>query len=140
MQQLEQVPEGFERHFRQSPVTNPWEPLWSRRDEHGLTIGFHVREAHCNARGLLHGGVTSSLADNAMGLACADASADARGLLTVHLSVHYLGSATVGQWVEVRARPRRVGGSLAHAHGEVLADGETVATASAVFKVVRAKG
>ncbi|NJR80306.1 PaaI family thioesterase [Sphingomonas corticis] len=132
----ETVPAGFERHFRQSPATDPWEPLWSRRDD-GFTIGLHVREAHCNARGLLHGGVLSALADNAMGIACADRADGAKGLLTAHLSVDYLGSARVGQWIEVRARPRRVGGSIAYAEADVLADGEAVASASAIFKIVR---
>lgn len=133
----DEIPAGFERHFRRSPATDPWEPLWSRRAPGAFTIGLHVREAHCNARGLVHGGVLSALADNAMGLACSDEAGDAAGLLTVHLSVDYLASARAGQWLEVAARPERVGGTIAHGTAEIRADGEAVARASAVFRVVR---
>jgi acyl-coenzyme A thioesterase PaaI-like protein len=51
------VPEGFERHFRRSPVTDPWEPIFSRRVEGALRIGLRLAEAHCNSRGLVHGAV-----------------------------------------------------------------------------------
>ncbi|HKO72820.1 MAG TPA: thioesterase, partial [Bradyrhizobium sp.] len=34
-----EVPEGFERHFRQSPLTDPWEPLYSKRTEKAVIIG-----------------------------------------------------------------------------------------------------
>jgi hypothetical protein len=33
----QKIPEGFERHFRQSLLTGPWEPLYSKRD--GRTAG-----------------------------------------------------------------------------------------------------
>ncbi len=131
------VPEGFERHFRQSPATDPWEPLFSKKSSDGFSIGFHVRDAHCNARGMLHGGVLSALADNAMGIACAAKAKAADGLLTIHLSVDYLSSAKPPQWVEVRSIPQRVGGSLAYGAAEILADGEAIARASAIFKIVR---
>jgi hypothetical protein len=26
-----EIPEGFEPHYRQSPLTDPWEPLYSKR-------------------------------------------------------------------------------------------------------------
>ncbi len=64
------VPSGYEPHFRKSPVTDPWEPLFVRRDGGALSLGLRIAAAHCNGRGLLHGGVISALADNAMGLAC----------------------------------------------------------------------
>lgn len=133
----EERPEGFERHFRRSPVTDAWEPLWSKRTPDGLIIGLRVDERHCNARGIFHGGVLSTLADNAMGLACAAAAGDASGLLTVHLSVDFEGTASLGQWVEVRARRRKVGGSLAYGAGEIFADAQPIASASAVFKIIR---
>ena len=58
------VPEGFAPHFKRSPVTDPWEPLFSRRGEKSVQLGVWLREAHCNSRGLLHGGVIAALADN----------------------------------------------------------------------------
>lgn len=131
------APPGFERHFRQSPVTDPWEPLWSRQGDGVFTLGLWIRPAHCNARGLLHGGVISALADNAMGLACANSLGGASGLLTVHLSVNFLEAAEIDRWLAVRAQPKKVGGSLAYADCDVVAEDRMIASASAVFKIIR---
>ena len=53
----ENVPLGFARHFRKSPVTDPWEPLYSRCDGDMFCLGLRIATSHCNARGMLHGGV-----------------------------------------------------------------------------------
>ena len=62
------VPDGFAPHFRASPLTAPWEPLFSRRTADSVMIGLRIREVHCNSRGFVHGGLISAIADNAMGL------------------------------------------------------------------------
>ena len=85
-------PEGFAPHFRKSPVTNPWEPLFSRKIDGTVQIGLWLREAHCNSRGLLHGGVIAALADNAMGLSCGASLPSVQGLVTVSLTVDYVGA------------------------------------------------
>lgn len=138
-----ELAEGFAPHFRKSPLTDPWEPLYSRRDADGLTIGVEVRDAHCNARGMAHGGLIAALADNAMGLACALAGPASGtrvgGLVTASLTVDFVGAARIGDWIEVAARPVRVGRTLAFAEARVTAGaGEAkriVARASAVFSV-----
>lgn len=130
-------PEGFAAHFRKSRVTDPWEPLYSRRAGDTVQIGLYVGEAHCNSRGLLHGGVIAALADNAMGLSCVAAMSDgaARGLVTVGLTIDYVGAAKLGQWLQMEPRVLKVGGSLAFADALVTADGAAIARASASFKV-----
>lgn len=65
------VPAGFERHFRKSPITDPWEPIWSRRTDRAIVIGLRAAAPHLNSRGMVHGGLITTLADNAMGLSCA---------------------------------------------------------------------
>lgn len=131
---------GFARHPRRSPLTDPWEPLWSKREGEAFHLAATIAEAHCNARGFAHGGLISALADNAMGLACVLADGKAAGAVTANLSVDFLGSAQIGQWLEVVATPVRIGGTLAFAEARISADGEPVARASAVFKMQRAKG
>jgi acyl-coenzyme A thioesterase PaaI-like protein len=69
-----QVLEGFERHFRQSLLTELCEPLYSKRDGERFHLGLHVDRPHCNSRGKAHGGFISALADNAMGIAYVEAS------------------------------------------------------------------
>src|SRR5689334_22218378 len=130
-------PEGFAPHFRKSPVTEPWEPLYSRRLDGGaVQIGFRLREAHCNSRGLLHGGVVAALADNAMGLSCVGAMPAPQGLVTVSLAVDYIGSAKTGQWLQIEPRVLRTGRSMAFADALITADGATIARASATFRVM----
>lgn len=133
------VPPGFERHFRQSPVTDPWEPLYSKRDGEAFVLGFVVAAPHCNSRGMLHGGVISALADNAMGLACALAMGGETRLLTAHLSVDFTGIAATNSWVEVIASPTKTGRTLCFSTARVTANGEPVAQASAVFRAIQPK-
>lgn len=130
------IPDGFAPHFRKSRVTDPWEPLYSRSTADAVQIGLFVGDAHCNSRGFLHGGVIAALADNAMGLSCVAVMAERpRGLVTVNLSVDYVGAAKLGQWMLIAPRVLKAGKSLAFADALVTADGETIARASASFKV-----
>ncbi|MDX2202106.1 MAG: PaaI family thioesterase [Hyphomicrobiaceae bacterium] len=129
-------PDGFAPHFRKSRVTDAWEPLFSRRTGEAVQIGLYVGEMHCNSRGFLHGGVIAALADNAMGLSCVAALAEPpRGLVTVGLTVDYVGAAKIGQWLQIEPRVLRAGKSLAFADALVTADGGVIARASASFKV-----
>lgn len=132
-------PEGFERHFRRSGLTDPWEPLWSRRTEQAVIIGLYAGPAHVNSRGFVHGGLIAALADNAMGLSCAQQLADVGGLLTVNLTLDYLGAARQGQWLSFETEYVKTGGTLCFAQAFVRADGEPCARANAVFRV-QAKG
>lgn len=129
------VPDGFERHFRTSPVTNPWEPIYSRKTDTAVIVGLHVRKEHCNSRGFAHGGLISTLADNAMGLSCGLALGGAR-LVTVNLTVDYLGSAKVGAWLEIEPTFVRTGKTICFTQAFVLADGISIARANAVFRVI----
>ena len=133
------IPPGFERHFRQSPVTDPWEPLYSKRDGNAFILGLVITAAHCNSRGMLHGGVISALADNAMGLACSFAHGQESRLLTAHLSVDFTGIAQVGSWVEVIAKPTRTGRTMCFAAAQVVTGEELVAQATAVFRAITQK-
>ena len=129
-------PEGFAPHFRKSPVTDPWEPLYSRRLEGAVQIGLWLRDSHCNSRGLVHGGVIAALADNAMGLSCGASMPSPQGLLTISLTVDYVGAAKVGQWLQVEPRVLRTGKSMSFADALVTADGATIARASATFRAM----
>lgn len=129
-------PNGFERHYRKSPLTDPWEPLYSRRVDDSLQIGLRIAEAHTNSRGFAHGGLVSALADNAMGLSCGLALEGANGLLTVNLALDFLAVARIGQWLQVAPSVVKRGRSLCFASALVTADGKPCARASATFQVV----
>lgn len=134
----EDVPAGFERHDRSSPLTRPWEPIYRRLSTHAVVLALRVGEAHCNSRGFAHGGLISALADNAMGLSCVrQLGGDAGSLVTVNLNVDFLGSAQLGQWLEVDTAFVKPGGTLCFAQAFVTADGQPCARANATFRVVR---
>ena len=134
-------PEGFEPHFRKSPLTEPWEPLYSRVLAGRVVIGLYVREPHTNSRGMLHGGLIAALADNAMGLSCVHVlTVEGRkpegGLVTVSMATDFIGAAKLGQWVEVDTQYVKTGRTLCFAQAFVTADGDVIARADARFKVM----
>ena len=111
------VPEGFQPHTRKSGFTAPWEPIYHRPHDNGISLGLHARDAHANSRGFVHGGLLSALCDNAMGLSCLPHLEDStlpplKGLVTVNLNLDFLGSARV----DVHARDF-VHGSGGGTHG-----------------------
>ena len=130
------APPGFAPHDRSSPLTAPWEPIYSRRSETAVALGLVAGPAHTNSRGLVHGGLISALADNAMGLSCAQVLGGGASLVTVNLAVDFLAAASVGSWLEFDTVFVRPGRTLCFAQAFVTADGAPCARAKAVFRVV----
>ncbi len=131
------APTGFERHERRSPVTDPWEPIYRRLSGDTVVLGLRAGAAHCNSRGFVHGGLISALADNAMGLSCVRRLGEVSSLVTVNLTVDFLGSAHTGQWLEFDTVFVKPGGTLCFTQAFVTADGQPCARANAVFRVVK---
>ena len=137
METLLEVPAGFERHDRQSPLTEPWEPLYRRISGDTVILGLRAGPAHTNSRGFVHGGLISALADNAMGLSCSRTLGGDTRLVTANLTVDFLGVANIGQWLEFDTVFVKPGGTLCFTQAFVTADGQLCARANAVFKTVR---
>ena len=133
------IPAGFERHFRQSPLTDPWEPLYSKKTEKAVIMGLRLAGPHTNARGLIHGGLIAALADNAMGYSCAHAMGWASSLVTISLAIDFVGSAEIGQWLSVESEVIRTGSTICFAQSLIKADEAVIARASGTFRVVRKK-
>lgn len=130
------MPPGFEPHFRQSPVTNPWEPLFSRRRSDGIDLLLVVRESHCNSRGFLHGGVLASLCDNIMGLSLGVVlDKPGANIVTTNLSVDYLGAAKISERIVITPRVVRAGSRLGVCDALVHCGDRIVARANATFSV-----
>ena len=130
------TPEGFQPHFRRSPLTDPWEPLYSKRTDKAVIIGLRLAKPHTNGRGLIHGGLIAALADNAMGYSCAQRIGGAASLVTIGLAVDFIGSAKVGQWLAVESDVIRTGSTICFAQSLVKADDIVIARANATFRVV----
>ena len=136
----EHVPEGFERHTRHSGLTDPWQPIYARRSSRGVSLAIRASAAHANSRGFVHGGLITALADNAMGLSCGQEVDNTSSLVTVSLSMDFVGFAKVGQWLEIRSEVIKTGKTLCFASALVMADDSVCARASGVFKLVSGKG
>jgi uncharacterized protein (TIGR00369 family) len=141
---MDGIPDGFLPHFRKSPVTDPWEPIYSRRGDGQVEIGLRLAPAHCNARGFVHGGVIAALADNAMGLAFHAArilaqgedEAKSGGAVTMTLTIDYLATAKIGDWLQITPRVLRAAGTTGFVDALVTADEQVIARANAIFRVV----
>jgi uncharacterized protein (TIGR00369 family) len=134
------IPAGFEPHFRKSPLTDPWEPLYSRKTDKAVIFGLRLAKPHTNGRGLIHGGLIAALADNAMGYSCAQATGWTTSFVTVSLTVDFVGSAEIGQWLAIESDVIRTGKTICFAQSLAKADDTVIARASGTFRVVPKKG
>lgn len=100
-----------------------------------------VTSEHTNRHGVLHGGITTSILDNAMG-ATASLTVDDSGtapFLTISMTVNFLAPAHEGQTLVATGRKRGGGRSTVFIDGRLEADdGTLVATATGVFRKVPA--
>jgi acyl-coenzyme A thioesterase 13 len=135
---MSEIPEGFEPIFRSSPYLELLGPIFNKKAEEGLVIGLRAEEKHCNARGLVHGGVFSSLADVALGYNAAFQGKEPTPLVTASLSIDYAGSAKLGEWIEVYTDIQKVGKRIAFANCYFLVGTKRIVRASGVFSVVNA--
>jgi uncharacterized protein (TIGR00369 family) len=133
---VQAIPAGFTPHFRKSPVTDPWEPLYSRRGDRAVDLFFEVGAAHCNSRGILHGGVLAALCDNVMGLSLHAALGKAQAnIITINLALDYIGSAKVGEAVLIVPRVLRAGGNIGFCDALASCGDQPIARANATFRV-----
>ncbi|MEH6546000.1 MAG: PaaI family thioesterase [Sneathiella sp.] len=128
--------EGFSLRGNPSPLTDPWEPIYSREETDTIDIGLWLREEHCNGRGFAHGGLISALADSCMGHSCYYAMGGKNHLVTVSLSVDFLGITRPGAWLEFKSEIVKTGRNLCFVQCTATADGVICARANATFKIV----
>jgi uncharacterized protein (TIGR00369 family) len=135
------VPDGFEPHFKRSPVTDPWEPLYAKRTETAVFMGLRLAKPHTNSRGLIHGGLIAALSDNAMGYSCAQAMGwdTSKSLVTISLAVDFIGTARIGQWLAIEPEAIKTGSTICFAQSLIKADDVVIARANGTFRVVPRK-
>ena len=131
------VPDGYERLERKSPFMEPLGPIYQKTEGRALSLGVRVAERHTNARGLVHGGLIATLADLAMGYSMALVDEPPKSGVTASLTTDIYGAAAIGDWLEVRAQAKRVGGKLGFCACDVLAEDIPIAQGTAVFRVTR---
>ena len=129
------IPEGFTPLRRSSPLLDLLGPVYSRGEGLKLEIGLRADNRHANGRGTVHGGVLATLADVGMGYAMAFSSEPPLPLITVSMTLDYLGAVQVGEWIEVRLEHHKRGRQIAFATVSVQVGEKVVVRANAVFAV-----
>lgn len=134
---MSQVPESFSPLFRTSPYLDLIGPIYNQKTETGLLIGLLAEQKHCNARGIVHGGVFSSLADVALGYNLAFHGDEPTPIVTANLSIDYAGSANLGDWISVHTDIQKLGNRMAFANCYFQVGEKRIVRASGVFTVIK---
>lgn len=135
-------PPGFEPYHRSSAFLQLIGPLYQAGSGVSLRAGLRIDARHANRRGVCHGGLLSAVADTFLTryATIARYGEDAMSgehppaLVTVHLSVDYLGPVRMGEWIEFAARVDRIGKKLVHTSGLITADGKPAVRAYGIFQ------
>lgn len=104
-------------------------------------IALEVGPDHVNLMGVLHGGVISSLADAATGIAMLSALDDGWSHLTTSIQLTFLSPGVLGDRVVARGRVVKRGRRFGYAEADVeRSDGTLLARAAATFLVQPERG
>jgi uncharacterized protein (TIGR00369 family) len=103
----------------------------ARRHRDGVTLELPLRPDLMNKAGVLHGGVTATLADAAVGIAIGDRFAGTRPTTTVELKINYFLPVT-GTKLVARSRLIRVGGTIVVGSVDLFDDRRRLAGAALV--------
>ena len=96
-----------------------------------------VDDRHLRTLGLLHGGVTATLLDTALGYAAVTTAPEKHYVLTVQLNANYIRPAWRGETLRASGEIIHSGRQTAVARGEIrTSDGKLVATGSGTFMYV----
>ena len=112
-------------------------PLWTRREADRWGYAFVAEARHANPAGIVHGGMLVTLVDHAIATVAWD-SAGRKPCVTVTLDTQFIAAVHPGNFVEARAEVTGRTNSMLFVRGVVSVAGATVATASAVLKLLAA--
>ncbi len=140
------IPPDFQPLNSTSPFNNLVGPYFAAlRDDH-IVMGLRLEEKHCNKSGRLHGAMVCAIFDVTLGhnIGLHVARADGQALtelatpipmVTVSLTTDYMGTASIGDWIEGSASVQRAGTSMAFASAELRHGDEIIAKANGVYRI-----
>lgn len=129
------IPEGFTPSKRSSGYLDLIGPIYEAGEGANYRIGLRIDQRHLNTRGTCHGALFSALADVYLGRIAAMSTSPPLPLVTAHLGLDYISSAPPGAWLEAVGQVDRVGKTLAHSSGRILADGKLALRCTGIFQV-----
>lgn len=106
-------------------------------DEHSCEISIPLNSLLTNSYGMLHGGLTSTILDTAMGVLANHITPDEFGVVTNQLNVHFVAPGT-GDFLRCRSEVIHQGKTILVISGEAFrSDGKKIAHATGSFFVVK---
>jgi uncharacterized protein (TIGR00369 family) len=132
------IPEGFLPHvYEGASYFQSLGDMYVRKQADGLLVlGLRVSAHHCNRLGIPHGGMLATLADHALGANLHLARRSRATMVTINLSLDYLATAKVGEWLEAHVTPRRLTRQLAFGDCVLRVGERDVMRATGIFSVV----
>ena len=128
-----EVPAGFEAAAESETFESFVGPLYEKRVGEQYICGFRAAPHHGNRRGVVHGGMLFTFADHTLGNMVWERFGN-KPCATITLNVDYLAGARTGDWIECTGTITRETRSLIFIKGQLTIDGQTVMTASGVWK------
>jgi uncharacterized protein (TIGR00369 family) len=110
-------------------------PIHTRGKGADLVLALRAEQKHCNLRGTVHGGILATLADITIGYSLAFSTEPPTAAVTANLTLDFLSSARIGDWLEARVEFHKLGSRVAFGNCYISNDKERVVRASAVFLV-----
>ncbi|WP_265919697.1 PaaI family thioesterase [Cupriavidus nantongensis] len=132
------VPEGFVPLRRMSGYMAGFGQLYLHAGRR--TLAVRIDENHLNNLGIPHGGMLATLADTAIGMMMSLETGRAKSAVTVNLSLDYLGSARLGDWVEARVEFDKLGSRLRYGNCRLFSGERCLLRATAIFAVLAPRG
>jgi acyl-coenzyme A thioesterase 13 len=113
-----------------------------KRDGTDYSMGLRLEKKHCNYQRSMHGGAVATLADMVMGLVHRRSGEPRVHTVTASMTVDYIGSAKVGEWVEGTAKVLKQGRRLYFSEclitaGQDVGEPRIIARGSASYMPVR---
>ncbi|MCA0873051.1 PaaI family thioesterase [Seohaeicola saemankumensis] len=128
--------QGVWKDLAAGPFLNRIGPLKRRRAPDGDTVfALQTDKGHENAIGSIHGGVLTSVLDQALAITAWNA-ADRQPTVTLQMDTRFVTAARSGDLLEARAVIRHATRSLLFLDADLVVGDRLVATATAVMKIV----
>lgn len=101
-------------------------------EDRTLTVLFNTKAWMRNPVGILHGGMTAAMLDNAMGMMVKYYTPDQSFAPTVNMNIDYIKQIPINESIAVKAQIVASGSTLIRTRAEAKISGKTGAVASAV--------
>jgi len=114
-------------------------PVLDRLEDGRRIFAFQADGRHANDRGVVHGGMLVTFADQAFGELVLD-SVGRKLCATIQLNTQFIAAVQIGDFVEGRGEIVRSTRSLVFLRGMLTVGDRTVAAVDGIWKVLHAQG